>query len=217
MDQIKVLIADDHALFREGLSLLLEQHPDIKVIGEAADGFQALQMAETLQPDILLLDVRMPGMGGIEVLSKIRLKSARTKVLILSGFLEDEFIVEALQNGAKGYLLKTLSHGEIAKAIRATHAGEFWAERKVLSHVFEILLQQVNAHQLPLSEMRANLTDREQEIVSWVMQGMTNKEIAAQLGISEKTVKTHLGNIFSKLKISRRLQLLLYRIADRSN
>jgi DNA-binding NarL/FixJ family response regulator len=217
MDRIKVLIADDHAIFREGLSLLLEQQPDIKVIGEAADGFQALHMAEALQPDIMLLDIRMPGMGGLEVLSKIRLKSARTKVLILSGFLEEDLIVEALQNGAKGYLLKTLGHQEIAKAIRATHAGEFWAERKVLSHVFETLLQKIHAQQLPLSRMRANLTDREQEIVNWVMQGMTNKEIATKLGISEKTVKTHLGNIFSKLKISRRLQLLLYRIADRTN
>ncbi|MBI2902083.1 MAG: response regulator transcription factor [Candidatus Methylomirabilis oxyfera] len=214
MDQINVLLVDDHALFREGLRMLLEQHADIKIVGEAGDGFQAIRMVESLQPDIMLLDVQMPRMGGIEVLSKIRHKSSKTKVLILSAFLEDEMIIEALQNGAKGYLLKTLSHKEIARAIRATHSGEFWAERKVLSHVLETLLQKVHARQAPLSEMRVSLTDREQEIVEWVMQGMTNKEVAARLGISEKTVKTHLGNIFSKLKISRRLQLLLYRIAD---
>ena len=217
MDRINVLLVDDHALFREGLRMLLEQHADIKIVGEAGDGFQAIRMVESLQPDIMLLDVQMPRMGGIEALSEIRHKSSKTKVLILSAFLEDELIIEALQNGAKGYLLKTLSHKEIARAIRATHAGEFWAERKVLSHVLETLLQKVHAQQMPLSEMRVSLTDREQEIVEWVMQGMTNKEVAAKLGISEKTVKTHLGNIFSKLKISRRLQLLLYRIADHTN
>jgi len=213
MKQITVLVADDHAVFREGLCMLLSQEPDMKVVGEAVDGHQAIAMAEALRPDIMLLDVRMPRLDGLKALPRIRLKSPETKILILSGFLEDDFIVEALQNGAKGYLVKTLSTGDLLKAIRATHAGEVWAERKVLAHLLDDLLQKVNPPKLPASEARMDLTNREQEIVKWATQGLTNKEIAARLGISDKTVKTHLGNIFSKLKISRRLQLLLHRIS----
>ena len=217
MQQIKVLIADDHALFREGLGILLAQQDDIQIVGEAADGLQALSMVEALKPDILLLDIRMPHMGGLDVLPKIRTKSPATKVLMLSGFFEDELITEALQSGAKGYVLKSVKHEELIKAIRATHAGELWAERKVLTQVLENLVQRVTDFNTPLAGLRDNLTQREREIVKWVIQGMTNKEIAAQLGISEKTVKTHLGNIFNKLNISRRLQLLLHRIADQSD
>jgi len=214
MNQITVLIADDHALFREGLHLLLELEEDIQVVGEAADGFQALNMVEALQPNILMLDVRMPELSGIDVLHKIRAKSPGTKVLILSAFVDDDLIVEALQLGAKGYLTKTLTRTDLLKAIRATHAGELWAERRVLTQTLEDLLERVNNLHGSIRDAREILTEREQEVVKWVIQGMTNKEIASQLGISEKTVKTHLSNIFSKLNVSKRLQLLLYRIVD---
>jgi DNA-binding NarL/FixJ family response regulator len=217
MDPIKVLIADDHALFREGLRMLLTQESGIQVVGEATQGDEALSMAEALEPDILLLDIRMPKVDGLTVLPKIREKSPRTKVLILSAFFEDDLIIEAMQNGAKGYLLKEATYKDLVKAIRATHAGELWAERKVLTQLLESLFQKVNDSHVPISEIRENLTEREQEIVKWVIHGMTNKEIATQLGISDKTVKTHLSNIFSKLKVSRRLELLLYRIADRTS
>ena len=217
MHQITLLIADDHALFREGLRMLLAQEQDIRVVGEATDGLQALTLVEALQPDILLLDVKMPHVDGLKALPKIRAKSPRTKVLILSGFTDDEFITEGLQHGAKGYLLKTLTHADLVKAIRATHAGELWVERKVVTQILDSLLQKVMDLQKPLSEMRKALTNREQEVVNWVIQGMTNKETAAQLGISEKTVKTHLSNIFNKLKVSRRLQLLLSQIVDHSD
>jgi two-component system response regulator DegU len=217
MDPIKVLIADDHALFREGLRMLLTQESGIQVVGEATQGDEALSMAEALEPDILLLDIRMPKVDGLTVLPKIREKSPRTKVLILSAFFDDDLIIEAMQNGAKGYLLKEATYKDLIKAIYATHAGELWAERKVLTQLLESLFQKVNDPHVPISEIRENLTEREQEIVKWVIHGMTNKEIATQLGISDKTVKTHLGNIFSKLKVSRRLELLLYRIADRTS
>ena len=217
MHQITLLIADDHALFREGLRMLLAQEQDIRVVGEATDGLQALTLVEALQPDILLLDVKMPHVDGLKALPKIRAKSPRTKVLILSGFTDDEFITEGLQHGAKGYLLKTLTHADLVKAIRATHAGELWVERKVVTQILDSLLQKVMDLQKPLSEMRKALTNREQEVVNWVIQGMTNKETATQLGISEKTVKTHLSNIFNKLKVSRRLQLLLSQIVDHSD
>ena len=214
MSKITVLIADDHSLFREGLHMLLALEEDIQVVGEAADGLQALSMVETFQPHILLLDVRMPELSGLDVLPKIRGKSPGTKVLILSAFVDDDLIVEALQLGAKGYLLKTLTRADLVKAIRATNAGELWAERRVLTQTLEGLLERVNNLQGSIPDAREALTDREQEVVRWVIQGMSNKEIASQLGISEKTVKTHLSNIFTKLKVSKRLQLLLYRIVD---
>ena len=194
--------------------MLLAQEPDISVVGEAADGLQAIRLAEVLQPDILLLDVSMPELGGLEALPMIREKSSRTHVLILSGFPEDEFMSQALQLGAKGYLSKSLSHKDLIKAIRATYTGEIWAGRKVLAEALEGLRQKTQEMNLPLSEMQEALTEREQEIVKWVIQGMTNKEIAARLEISDKTVKTHVSHIFSKLKISRRVQLVLHRIVE---
>lgn len=216
MNRITVLIADDHAIFREGLGLLLAQEEDMQVVGEAADGLQAIALTETLQPDILLLDVKMPALGGIEALPKIYKHSPGTKVLILSGFSEDEFMVKALQLGAKGYLPKSLTPKELVRAIRATYAGEIWAERKILTEVVESLRQKMQEVNPPLSETQGVLTAREREIVEWVIQGMTNKEIAVRLGISDKTVKTHLSNIFSKLKVGRRLELALHRVVGYS-
>lgn len=215
MSRITVLIADDHALFREGLHLLLAKEKGIQVVGKAMDGKQALIMTEALQPDILLLSVQLPAVNGLDALPRIRAKSPGTKVLILSGYPpEDDFVVEALQRGAKGCLSKTLTRADIVKAIRVTHAGELWAERKVLTQTLESLLQKGNYSSS--QETHETLTDREREIIKWVIEGMTNKEIAAQLGISDHTVKTHVRNIFGKLKVNRRLQLLLYRIADRT-
>ncbi len=217
MEKITVLIADDHGLFREGLVLLLAQQDDIRVVGEAEDGLQTLSMTEALQPDILLLDIRMPKLSGLEVLKQMRVKSPRTRTLILSGFFEGELITDAFQHGAKGYLLKTARVEELIKAIQTTHAGELWAERKVLSQVMETMLQKMGELKTPLSTLRENLTKREHEVAKWVMRGMTNKEIASQLGISERTVKAHLCNIFSKLKVSRRLQLVLHQITERTD
>jgi NarL family two-component system response regulator YdfI len=216
MEQITVLIADDHTLFREGLVMLLSQQDDIKVVGEAEDGLQTLSMTEALQPDILLLDIRMPKLSGLEVLAKIRLNSPRTRTLILSGFFEDKLITDAFHHGAKGYVLKTARQEELIKAIQTTYAGELWAERKVLTQVVDSMLQRMEGLKTPPSALRENLTEREHEVAKWVIQGMTNKEIASQLGISERTVKAHLYNIFSKLKVSRRLQLLLHQIAERT-
>lgn len=217
MEPIRVLVVDDHTLFREGLCMLLAAEDGIQVIGGAADGLQALSMAGTLQPDIMLLDIKMPDVNGLQVLHKLRTTSPRTKALILTGFLDYELIAGALGGGAKGYVMKTAQPPELVKAIRSVQAGEIWAERKVLAVFLEGLLQKVSNLNRPLSEMREALTDREHEVVQWVIQGMTNKQIAARLGISEKTVKTHLSNVFRKLNVSGRIELLLYRLVERAD
>lgn len=214
---IRVLIADDHPLFREGLALLLAQEPDIRVAGQAVDGPQTLRMAEALQPDILLLDIRMPEANGLDDLPKILRKSPKTKILIVSGFLEEDLLVEALQHGAKGYIPKTSTQSDLIKAIRATHAGEIWAGRRALAHLLENLLQKANGLEGALSATRSILTNKEREVVKYVIQGMTNKEIAPRLNVSEKTIKTHLSNIFKKLNVSRRAEILLYRFVGPSD
>src|SRR5262245_17649007 len=204
---IRVLIASEHALFREGLCLALAQQEDIQVIGEAADGSQTLCRAEALQPDILLLDVQQPQASALEILSPLHARSPRPHVCILAGVLEDVCIAKALQHGAMGYLPKTASQRDLVRAIHAIDAGELWVQRKVLTEVLEYMRQMLRELQgLPI-EWQETLTDREREVVTWVMRGRTNKEIAMQLAISEKTVKAHLRNIFPKLKVSRRAQL----------
>jgi two-component system, NarL family, response regulator NreC len=210
MDLITVFIADVHALLRQRLSRSLAQE-DIRVVGEAADGRQVLSGVEALQPHILLLDVRMLKMGGLAGLPKIRAKSPRTKTLFLADFFEEEFIARALQHGAQGCLLKTAPATELVMAVRTTHAGELWVPRRLLTQVVETLRQRVEELQGAPSGMWEVLSDREHEVVMWAVQGMTNTEIATQLGISAKTVKTHLQNVFRKLKISRRGQLLRLR------
>jgi RNA polymerase sigma factor (sigma-70 family) len=208
MDSITVVIAGAHALFRQGLSTFLAQQEDIQVVGEAADGLQVLSRVEALRPDILLLDVRTPRMAGLEGLANIRIKSPRTKILILADVLVEEFLARALQHGTQGCLLKTAQPTELVRAICTTHNGELWVPRKLLTRLLESLRQRIEELQRPLSAMREALTDREQEVVIWAVRGMTNKEIATQLSISAKTVKTHLQNAFRKLKVSRRGQLL---------
>jgi DNA-binding NarL/FixJ family response regulator len=207
-DPIRVLIAGEHTLLREGLCLLLARQEDTQIVGEVADGLQALHMAEALQPDILLLDIRIPEMGWLEILAHIRARSPRTNVLILSGVLEDALIAEALQQSAIEYLLRTATHSDLINAVRTTYPEELWAQRKVLTQVLEDLRRKIWELQGPPLEIGETLTDREHEIVKWVRQGMMNQEIAVRLGISVKTVKAHLHNIFRKLKVSRRIQLL---------
>lgn len=214
MNRITVLVAEGYALFREGLVALLAQEEDLEVVGEATDGLQVMSQVETLQPDILLLDLQMPTVDCDEALTKIRQRSPGTKVLILSGLADHGLTDKALELGAKGYLSKELTRKDMVKAIRAVHAGEIWVGHKVLARLLEGLSRRVYEAHAQSSLMQGSLTDREREIVGWVIQGMTNKEIATRLGISDRTVKAHLRNIFSKLKISRRLQLVLHRIVE---
>lgn len=193
--------------------MLLSQEPAISVVG-ATDCNQAVSMVEALQPDVLLLAVNTPEPNALDLLPLVGKRSSRTRVLILFGFSDEGFMSRALQLGAKGYVPKALNRNDLVKAIQAIHVGENWAGRKVLAEVLESLCRKAYEVNRCLPEKQEVLTDREQDVVKWVIQGMTNKEIAARLDISDKTVKTHLSNIFSKLKINRRLQLALHQIVE---
>jgi DNA-binding NarL/FixJ family response regulator len=158
----------------------------------------------------------MPKIGGLTGLPGIRANSPRTKTLFLADFCDEEFINQALQHGAEGCLPKTAPPTELLKAVRTAHAGELWAQRRLVTRVVKSLCQRIDELQESLSWIRQVLTNREQEVLAWTAQGMTNKEIAAQLSISEKTVKTHLQNIFRKLNVRRRAQLPHFRLASPS-
>jgi DNA-binding NarL/FixJ family response regulator len=215
MEKITVLIADENAAFRESLRSLLLKEADILVVGEATDGHEALELAEALQPSVILIDAVMPRVGGPEVLSRLRAKSPATKVLVLSAYCKEEFVAEALMYGAKGYLLKTAAPHEITKAVRIAHAGDLWAGRRVVAKTFEVLLQKVYPEADLPHETEGDLTGREREVMRWAILGQRNKEIARHLGISEETVKTHLRNIFRKLQITRRSHLILQKYRGR--
>jgi DNA-binding NarL/FixJ family response regulator len=162
---------------------------------------------QALQPHVLLLDLRLPEIDRLAVLPKIRAKSLRTKILILADFWDEEFVTRALQHRIQGCVLNTAPPTELVKAIRTTHAGELWAPRRLLTRVVEDLCHRVDGLEGSSLALREALTAREHEVVLWAVQGMTNKEIAAQLCISAKTVKTHLEKVFRKLNLRRRGQL----------
>ena len=210
--KIRVVIANDHGLFREMLRLAMRREGSVKIVGEAANGRQTIDVISELKPDIVLLDSTMPEMGGIEVLPVIREKNLKTKALMLTANKSETVIFKALKGGAKGYLSKNVSISDLIKAIQAVHKGELWVERKLMAKFFD-----KEAIAEPKEESRAGkpkmvLTPREKEILSILTTGCTNKEIAKALFISEKTVKSHLNSIFRKLNVTRRLQAILQAI-----
>jgi DNA-binding NarL/FixJ family response regulator len=207
---ITVLIAVEHALFREGIHVLLAEQANLEVVGEAADDLQLLCLVEALSPDVLVLDSQMLAAGGLEILATIRGLSPGTKVLLLSVRLEDDLLSDAMQQGAHGCLSTAAMHCELLRAIRALAAGEVWAPRALLARVVERLRQRVAMQQGSPSALRESLTSREYEVVQAVIRGLTNHEIATRLGISEKTVKTHMRSVFRKLHIRRRVDLLRF-------
>jgi len=211
-DQIRVVIADDQRLLREMLRLTLRQEKGIEIVGEAGNGLQAIDVISDLKPDIVLLDIIMPEMNGIKVLPAIREKSPKTKALMLTVAKDEAMILKALKAGAKGYLSKDVGISDLIKAIQAVHQGELWVERKLMARFFEgESIADPKDDDRP-GKTKEGLTPREQEVLRLLTKGSTNKEIAKALFISEKTVKSHLNSIFRKLKVSRRLQAILYAI-----
>jgi two-component system nitrate/nitrite response regulator NarL len=210
----RILIADDHPIFRDGLRRLLETEPDLKVIGEACDGAEAVRLAKQLKTDILLLDLAMPRHPGLEALREMSSASNQhaVRVILLTAAAEKAQIVEALQLGARGVVLKDSATQLLLKAIHTVMAGEYWVGRESVSNLVQYLRTLVQSSGEEARQKKFGLTPRELEIVSAVVAGYSNKETAEYFKISEDTVKHHLSNIFDKLGVSTRLELALFAV-----
>jgi DNA-binding NarL/FixJ family response regulator len=206
MEQITLLLADDHAHFREGLRALVLAAPDIAIIGEAATGDEAISLAATLQPDVILMDINMPGANGIEATRRILHTSPHISVLVLTMFDDDDSVFAALRAGARGYLLKGALKAEILRAIRGVSSGE-----AIFGPAIARRLMSYFAGLKPTTPPQAfpELTDREREILALIAQHHTNPEIAERLSLSQKTVRNHVSNIFSKLQVVDRAQAII--------
>ncbi len=209
---IHLVIADDHPIFRDGLRRLLEAEPDLKVIGEAKDGAEAVKLARQLKPEILLLDLAMPKHPGLEALRELSTGGGSVRVILLTAAIEKNQIVEALQLGARGVVMKDSATQVLLKAIHTVMAGEYWVNRESVSNLVQYLRSMVDSADQDAKRKKFGLTPRELEIVSAVVAGFANKEIAEYFRISEDTVKHHLSNIFDKLGVSTRLELALFAV-----
>jgi RNA polymerase sigma factor (sigma-70 family) len=205
---IRVLVADDHALFRQGIRRLLDPAGDIEVVGEAATGEETVRLVEELAPDIVLLDVSMPGLSGIDAAEVIKTASPRTHIIIVTVHTNEEFLFEAIKAGAMGYLLKDSMPEELLRAVRVVHQGEALLAPAMAAKVFKEFARTKESQDL--APVLTPLTQREVEILHHVAGGLANKEIAHRLGISERTVKNHLSNIMEKLQVNSRTQAAIY-------
>ena len=209
---VRILIADDHPIFRDGLRRLLESEKGFKVIAEACDGIEAVEFVRKLKPEILLLDLAMPRRAGLEALRELSSDSAPVRVILLTAAAEREQIVEALQLGARGVVLKDCGTEVLMKSIRAVLGGEYWVGREPVSNLMQYLRGLMESSTKISRQKRFGLTPRELDIVSAVVAGYANREIAEHFKISEDTVKHHLSNIFDKTGVSTRLELALFAV-----
>lgn len=202
MEPIRVLIADDHAFFRRGLRGLLQHVPDVAVVGEASTGAEVLNQVITLQPDVILMDMQMPGLNGIQTTQQVLAMSPHIGILFLTMFEDDSSVFAAMRVGARGYLLKGADREEIGRAIKAVHGGEAIFSPPIAQRLMHYFAS------IPAAETLAfpQLTEREREILSHIAQGLSNNEIAQRLSLSSKTVRNHLTNIFAKLQVADRTQ-----------
>lgn len=204
---IRVLIADDHAVVRQGLKTFLELQDDIEVVEDVADGEAAVAAVEREAPDVVLMDLVMPGVDGVEAIRRIKEGRPQARVLVLSSFLDDERLFPAVRAGAAGYLLKDVEPRELVKAIRTVHGGEALLHPAVAAR----LMDEFAAGRAP-EPSADGLTDREREVLTLIARGLANKLIARELSISEKTVKAHVSSILGKLGVSDRTQAALYAV-----
>ncbi len=215
VEPIKVLVVDDHALFRRGLQMVLAQEPDIEVIGEAGDGSEAVTKAEQTTPDIVLMDVRMPRRGGIDACTAIHESVPSAKIIMLTISDEEADLYDAIKAGAMGYLLKEISIEEVASAIRAVHGGQSLISpsmaSKLLTEFASMIKKTDDRQQVPTPR----LTDREMEVLKLVAKGLNNRDIAKQLFISENTVKNHIRNILEKLQLHSRMEAVVYAVREK--
>ncbi len=202
---IKILIVDDHTMVRDGLSSMLGRQEDFAIIGEAGNGREAVEKAQDLGPDVILMDLRMPEMTGVEAMRAIGERDPEAKIIVLTTYDTDEYIFDAIEAGAKGYLLKDTSREELFSAVRAVHRGESQIEPGVAAKVLTRLAQLSRQNSYP-NRSNDTLSDREIEVLQLIAGGAANKQIAVDLSISESTVKTHVANIFQKLDVSHRTE-----------
>jgi DNA-binding NarL/FixJ family response regulator len=203
--KIRVLLVDDHTVVRQGLRMVMSLEDDLEVVGEAADGREAVEAAGTLAPDVVLMDLLMPVMNGVEAIRAIKRDHPEIEAVALTSVLEDRMVIDAVEAGAAGYLLKETGPETLFEAIRAAHRGEVRLDPRAQKR----LLREVRT-----PTMRESLTPRETDTLRLVAKGLANKEIAAQLGVSEVTVKTHVSSILSKLDLKSRTQAALFALKE---
>jgi len=210
MATVRILLADDHSLLREGLRLLLERQPEFAVVGEAGDGREAVRLAEELHPDVVVMDIAMPELNGIEATLRIVNGLPRTSVLILSMHHDESYVARALKAGARGYLLKDSLKADLLNAVLAVTEGRSFFSPKVSRILQEDYMRKLTGGDV--EDSFDLLTDREREILQLVAEGRTNKEVASRLGLSVHTVDTHRGNILQKLNLHSVPELILYAV-----
>ncbi len=203
MEFIRVLIADDHTLFRDGLRALLASIPDIEVVGEASSGREVLKLSVEHQPDVILMDIQMPGLNGIEATRHILRASPHIGIVVLTMFQDDDTVFAVMRAGARGYVLKGADQGVLLRAVRAVANGESLFSPEIATRLMQFF---ANLEPASRPELFPELTEREREILSFIADGQTNIEIAEKLVISMKTVRNHVSNIFSKLQVADRAQ-----------
>jgi len=204
---VSLVIADDHPVVRKGLRALLEAEPDFKIAGEAADGLEALRLVEKEDPDILVVDLMMPGLGGLEVVRKVRHRSSRTRIIVLSMHANEAYVLEALKNGAAGYVLKEESHAALVSAVRAVSAGRRYLSPPLSEKMIETFLSK---NEPTVGDPYESLTDREREVLHLAAEGRTSAEIADRLFISPRTVETHRAHLMQKLGLKTQTDLIRF-------
>jgi two-component system response regulator NreC len=205
--KIRIFLADDHAVLRTGLKMFINSQPDMICVGEAGDGASTLALARSLRPEVLLLDLSMPGLGGLDALPEIRRQIPATRVLVLTMHTEEDYLLQALSQGAAGYVLKQAVDQELLSAIRAAMRGEVYIHPAMTRALLD---QMISPTQQPDARMEASLSEREREVLLWVARGYTNQEISDQLALSVKTVETYRSRATSKLGLKSRAALVRY-------
>ena len=212
---IRIVVADDHPVVRFGVKNMLMNEPGFEVVGEAEDGNDAITQTLELEPDILLLDLNMPRLPGLEAMRAIMTKSPRVKIILLTGTITTQQIIEALQIGARGIVLKDAVAGDLSHALRAVLSGDYWIGGERVANLLRALKELMEKAAAAPERKTYGLTPRELEVVTCIVEGCSNKDIAKQFAISEETVKRHLSNVFDKTGVSTRLELALFAIAHK--
>ena len=210
MNQIRVLLADDHGLLRKGVRSVLAEDADIVVVGEAHDGPQAIRLAQELNPDVVIMDIAMPRLNGLEAATQIARKSRRTAILILSMYSDEEYLMRAVTSGVRGYLLKDSAEPDLVRAVRAVASGKTFFSPAVADMLFDDYALRLQRHEI--RDSYELLTDRERQVLQLLAEGMTNKEVAATLALGVSTVETHRLNLMQKLNLHNTAEVVLYAV-----